>query len=49
MLGFFRFILLMSFISLILVLVIGVFSDGQFILGCVVLILIPLLIKAIRI
>ena len=49
MFGFIRFILLMSFISLILVLLIGVFSDGQFIVGCVILILIPLLIKAVRV
>ena len=48
MLGFIRLFLLLSFIGLILVLIIGVFSDGQFIIGSLLLVLIPIIIAKIR-
>ena len=48
MFGFIRLFLLLSFIGLILVLIIGVFNDGQFIVGSLLLVLIPIIISKIR-
>lgn len=48
MFGFIRLCLLFSFIGLILVLIMGVFNDGQFIVGSLLLVLIPIIISKIR-